>query len=73
MSLKRMPSVGKSLMSRILALSSATSMTSFPPPGLAADTRDGLCAARGFMIAAVLRRRNECAAGRATAQDGRRS
>src|SRR5262245_1165545 len=33
MSLKRMPSVGKSLISRILALSSDTSMTSLPLSG----------------------------------------
>src|SRR6266540_7476035 len=34
MSLKRMPSVGKSLMSRILARSSASSMAPHPKPGL---------------------------------------
>ena len=52
MSLKRMPSVGKSLMSRILALSSDTSMAVLSPcRDDGGHTAARLEAARGFMIA----------------------
>ena len=49
MSLKRMPGLGKSLMSRILARSSATSISTSPPSGTGDVThRDGRGAARGL-------------------------
>ena len=47
MSLKRMPSVGKSLMSRILALSSDTSMAILSPVGTTVDTARRASAPRG--------------------------
>ena len=64
MSLKRMPSVGKSLMSRILALSSDRSMSTLPLSGPAADDSAArLGVTRGLIISPDATRRNRTDAG----------